>query len=226
MPTETIRYTVKKRFPRLGLTVKTPVNHSLLGLERNFITMRLGEAAARSKDAVVKGLASEAFLTYACEAPVERRLVAYFSVPVARSEEFRGFLDGLVRDGVLADYTCERLEWSRHPELKSKYYDFSAGKFTIDWEKIGKSVETPPSREEYREPSPSPDIDRIDTLIIKELEIDSWRNITEIARKLRLNERTVRWHYKKHVAGTAQSNYVNWIPVMAEDFRKAVCLVH
>jgi hypothetical protein len=226
MPTETIRYTVKKRFPRLGLTVKTPVNHSLLGLERNFITMRLGDSAARSEAAIIKGLASEAFLTYVCEAPIERRLVSYFSVPVALTDEFRGFMDALVRDDVLVDYTCERLDWSRHPELKSKYYDFSAGKWTIDWEKIGRGGEAPPSYEEYQEPPSSPDIDRIDTLIIKELEIDSWRNIAEIARKLKLNERTVRWHYKKHVAGTAQANYVNWIPVTPKDYGKAVCLVH
>ena len=226
MPTETIRYTVKKRFPRMGLTVKTPVNHSLLGLERHFVTMKLAEGVKGSEASVVKGLAAEAFLTYVCEAPIERRLVTYFSVPVALVDEFRGFLDTLVRDEVIVDYTCERLEWSRHPELKSKYYNFGSGKWSIDWEKLGKGAEVPPAYEEYQEPPTMPEIDRIDTLIIKELEIDSWRNIAEIARKLKLNERTVRWHYKKHVVGTAQSNYVNWIPVTPKDFRKAVCLVH
>lgn len=226
MPTETIRYTVKKRFPKMGLTVKTPVNHSLLGLERHFVTMRLGQGAARSEANIVKGLASEAFLTYACEAPMERRLVAYFSLPVAVVDGFRGFLDTLVKDEVLADYTFERLEWSRHPELKSRFYDFVSGSWSIDWDKIAKGEEAPPAPEEYQEPPAFPDIDRIDTLIIKELEIDSWRNIAEIARKLKMNERTVRWHYRKHVAGTAQSNYVNWMPVAPRDFSKAVCLIH
>jgi len=226
MPTETIRYTVKKRFPRLGLSVRTPVNHALLGLERNFITLRLAPGAALSEETIVKGLSSEGFLTYVWRAPIEQRLVAYFSVPVGVSDDFLAFLDTLVQEQVLTDYTCERLEWSRHPELKSKYYSFSTGKWSIDWEKIGKGGETPPNIEEYQEPAVKPDIDHTDTLIIKELEIDSWRNIAEIARKLKLNERTVRWHYKKHVSGTAQSNYVNWIPVTPRDFRKAVCLVH
>lgn len=225
MPTETIRYTMKKRFPNMGLTVRTPLNHSALGLERYFVTMRLSESAAKSETTIFKGLASDAFLTYRCQAPVERRLLAYFSVPVSIVDEFRGFLDTLVDEELLGDFTCEKLEWSRHPELKSKYYDFGRGEWSIDWHEVKNRGEAPPAPD-TEEPSASPDVDSTDLLIIKEMEIDSWRNIAEIARKLKLNERTVRWHYRKHVAGTAQSNYVNWIPVGPNELTTAVGLVH
>jgi hypothetical protein len=226
MPIETIRYTMKKRFPKLGLKVRTPLNNSALGLERYFVTLRLSDSAAQSEATIVKGLASEAFLTYRCQAPTERRLLTYFSVPVSLVDDFRGFLDTLVSEGILHDYTCERLEWSRHPELKSKYYDFERGEWSIDWEEIKKHQEAPPAPDESDEPSASPEIDSIDTLIIKELEIDSWRNIAEIARKIKMNERTIRWHYRKHVADTAQSSYVSWIPVAPGEFTRAIGLVH
>jgi hypothetical protein len=226
MPIETIRYTMKKRFPKMGLKVRTPLNHSALGLERYFVTLRLSESAAKSEATIVKGLASDAFLTYQCQAPFERRLLTYFSVPVSLVDEFRGFLDALVGEDVVVDYTCERLEWERHPELKSKYYDFGTGEWSIDWEKVKKYSEAPPAPDKNDEPSVSPEIDSTDTLIIKELEIDSWRNIAEIARKLKLNERTVRWHYRKHVADIAQSSFVNWIPVTPKEFTKAIGLVH
>ena len=226
MPTETIRYTMKKRFPNMGLNVRTPLNHSALGLERYFVSMRMTEGAAKSESSILDALSSNAFLTYWCKAPVERRQLAFFSVPVSLVDEFRGFLDRLVNEGVLVEYTCQALQWSRHPELKSRYYNFAKGQWSINWEKIKGSVEIPPAIENDQEPSASPEIDVTDTLIIKELEHDSWRNIAEIARKLGLNERTVRWHYRKHVTDIARSSYVNWIPVTPKELTKAVGLVH
>jgi hypothetical protein len=225
MPTETIRYTMKKRFPKMGLKVETPPNYASLGLERYFVSLQMTEAVAKSEATILKALSTSAFLSYQCHAAIDRRILAFFSVPVSAVDEFRDFLNSLVTESVLANYTCERLEWSRHPELKSKYYDFGTGQWSIDWEKVKKLGETPPAREDYLEPSVTPEIDSTDLLIIKELEIDSWRNIAEIARKLKLNERTIRWHYRKHVADTAQTSFVNWIPVTPKDFTKAMGLI-
>jgi hypothetical protein len=226
MPTETIRYTMKKRFPNMGLNVRTPLNHAALGLERYFVSIRLSNDAKASESAIMKGLSSNAFLTYWCEAAVERRQLAFFSVPVSLVDEFRGFLGRIVKEGVLADYTLERLEWSRNPELKSRYYNFSTGEWKVDWTKVRRSNEAPPGPVRTEEPSDATDVDITDLLIIKELELDSWRNIAEIARKLNLNERTVRWHYRKHVADIVQSNYVNWTSVTPNEFTKAVGLIH
>jgi DNA-binding transcriptional ArsR family regulator len=226
MPVETMRYTMKKRFPKIGLNVRTPMNHSALGLERYFVSMRLTESAEQSQRAILKGLSSNAFLTYWCKAAVERRQLAFFSVPVSLVDEFLGFLNRLVKEDVLVEYTSERIEWSRHLELKSRYYNFATGEWSIDWDKLTRSGETPPAPPRYEEPSPSPEIDTKDTLIIKELQLDSWRNIAEIARKLGLNERTVRWHYKKHVVDIAPSSYVNWIPVTPKELTRAAGLIH
>jgi hypothetical protein len=226
IPTETIRYTVKTRFSNMGLNVRTPVNHSALGLERYFVSLRLTEDAAQSQSAVLRALNSDAFLTYRCEAPIERRHLLLFSVPVSLVDEFRAFLDRLAAERVIADYSSQSLEWSRHPELKSKFYDFGRGEWSVDWEEIKKSREAPPEPSNGAEPSASPEIDSTDTLIIKELELDSWRNITEIARKLGLNERTVRWHYRKHVGNLGDSSYVSWNPVTKERLKQAVGFVH
>jgi len=226
MPTETVRYTMRKRFPNMGLEIRTPLNHSVLGLERYFVSMRLTETAERPESAILKGLSSNAFLTYSCKAALERRHLAFFSVPVSVADEFRGFLKTLVREDVLVDYNAERLEWSRHPELKSRYYNFATGEWSIDWDKVMRHRGTPPAPARDEEPSASPDIDVIDTLIIKELELDSWRNVAEIARKLRLNERTVRWHYLKHVADIALSSHVNWASVTPNELKEAAGLIH
>lgn len=226
MPTETIRYTMKKRFPNMGLNVRTPLNHGALGLERYFVSMKLTREADKSEAAIRKGLSSNAFLTYWCRAAVERRQLAFFAVPVSLVDQFLEFLDDLVKEGILVDYKAERLVWSRNPELNSRYYDFGSGEWMVDWAKVKKLSEAPPSAVKTEEPPTATDFDITDLLIIKELELDSWRNIAEIARKLKLNERTVRWHYRKHVADVVRSNYVNWTSVTPNEFTKAAGLIY
>ena len=226
MPTETVRYTIKRRFPRMGLEIRTSLNHGVLGLERYFVSMRLTEGAERSQSAIMKGLSSSAFLAYCCKATLERRHLAFFSVPVTAAHEFRGFLKSLVEEGVLVDYNAERLEWSRNLELKRGFYNFATGGWSIDWDKVKRHGWTPPAPARIEERSASPEIGIADTLIIKELELDSWRNIAEVARKLGLNERTVRWHYRKHVADVALSSHVFWSPVTPKELAEAVGLVH
>ena len=226
MPTETVRYTMKKRFPNLGLSVRTPVNYSALGLERYFVSLRLADDGEESESTIFKALSTRAFLTYRCDVATERRTLAFFAVPVSVVDDFKGFLDELVSKKILAEYRIERFDWSRHPELKSKYYNFAKGEWSINWDKIRKSNEAPPPPMKDDEPSPTPDIDETDLLIIKELELDAWRNIAEIARDLGINDRTARWHFTKHVSGVAQAGYVKWVHSTPKEYAKAIGLIH
>jgi hypothetical protein len=225
MPVETIRYTVKKRFPNLGLKVSMTLNHELVGLERYFVVFKFSDAATTSIPTIMRSLSTEAFLTYWSRTALDRRYVAIFSVPVSLVDEFHQFLERLVKENVMTEYKTKRLDWARHPELKGKYYNFSTGTWNVDWDKISSQSESPPDPVKNEEPSPSPEIDALDTLIIKEMELDAWRNIAEIARKLGLNERTARWHFTKHVNHMANSNYVHWFPASPLDASKAMGLV-
>jgi hypothetical protein len=226
MPIETIRYTVKKRFPNLGLKVSLTLDHRTIGLERYFAVLKFSDAFAASIPSIMRGLSKEAFLTYFSRTALDRRYVALFSVPVSLIDEFNEFLKRLVQEGVLSEYETRRLEWARHPELKGRYYDFSTGAWDVDWKKIGSEREAPPALRVGEEPLSTPEIDATDALIIKELELDAWRNIAEIARKLGLNERTARWHYTKHVSHMANSNYVHWFPASPPDVSKAVGMIY
>ncbi len=226
MPIETIRYTVKKRFPNLGLKVSLTLDQSTIGLERYFVVFKFSEKVKASIPLMMRSLSKEAFLTYWSRAALDDRYVALFSVPASLADEFDGFLKGLVEEGVWTQYETKRLEWARHPELKSKFYDFSTGAWDVDWAKIDKEMEAPPAPFKDDEPSPTPDIDAVDTLIIKELELDAWRNIAEIARKLGVNERTARWHYTKHVSAMANSNYVHWFPASPAEVSKSVGVIY
>ncbi|HUI01423.1 MAG TPA: hypothetical protein VLX56_07320 [Nitrososphaerales archaeon] len=226
MPIETIRYTVRKRFPNLGLKVSLTLNERMIGLERTFVVLTLSESARQSMAAIMRGLSKEAFLTYWSKAALDNRVIALFSVPVSLADQFSAFMGRLVEGGVLESFEVRRLGWTRHPELKGRYYGFSSGEWKIDWSKLAAHEEAPPAPLKEEDVPAKPEIDSIDTLIIKEMELDAWRNIAEIARKLRINERTARWHYTKHVSRMANTNYVHWFPASPTDVSRAVGAVY
>ncbi len=225
MPKETIRYVLRKRFPELGLRVETLVDYAKLGLERYFVMLKFSSDILDHATEILERLAKVAFLTYRSALAFEPWHVAMFAVPVSLSDEFHAFLLRMTKTGILKSTRTERLEWTRHPELKSRYHDFRSREWIVDWKKIDSQGEPPPSILPVHEPTARPEIDAVDILVIKELELDSWRNFAEISRKLGMNDRTIRWHYTNHVSPLINSYYVRWLPVDSKEMTKVIGLV-
>lgn len=225
IPTETVRYTLNQRFPELGLSVGLSVDYDRLGLERKFAILEFASGDFDYAPELLSRLAKVAFLTYSSREILRPRYVATFGVPITQEEKFRSFLKTLVRGKVLFNFRLEGIEWTRHLALRSEYYDFKNKRWNIDWNRVEALKEAPPAPPITTEPSPRPDLDTIDLLLVKELELQSWRNISEIARKLRLNDRTVRWHYTGHVLPMISSYFVRRLPLGSEGLTKLVGLI-
>ena len=225
MPKETIRYILRKRFPELGLRVEMLVDYEKLGLERYFVMLKFSSDIVDHATEILERLAKVAFLTYRSALAFEPWHVAMFAVPVSVGDDFLAFLQRMIKAGILKSVRTERLEWTRHPELKSRYHDFKSRMWTIDWQKINAEGEPPPAILPVYEPTPRPDIDVVDALVIKELELDSWRNFADISRKLGINDRTLRWHFTNHVSTMISSYYVRWLPVASHEMTKVIGLV-
>jgi hypothetical protein len=222
IPKETIRYTLKKRFPELDLRVETVFNLGELGLQRYSANIRFAPDALRHANSILDKLASVSFLTYRSGTLLEPAHVALFAVPVLLEEEFQSFIEGLVEEGILTVAELERMDWARNPELKCEYYDFDVGRWNIDWREVGVHPEVPPSPIVVDQPRVKPAIDRSDVLLIKELEAGSLRNLTTIAKKLEMNVVTLRWHYRKHVMPVISHHRVHWIPASGGDPSRVV----
>ncbi len=179
MPKETIRYTLKRRFPQLDLRVDTVFNVGELGLQRYSATVRFAPSALPHANSILDKLASVAFLTYRSGTLLEPLHVALFAVPVLVEDQFQSFMRDLVDQGVLSAVELKRMEWARNPELKCGYYDFDSGRWNIDWREVGTNLEAPPSPAVVDQPRPRPVIDQTDLLLIKELEAGSLRHLTE-----------------------------------------------
>lgn len=220
MPTETIRYTIKKRFPELGLSVGMHVDYGRLGLEVNFAVLDFPQGSFDKVPELLKRLSKAAFLMYHCHEALRPSYVAMFGVPVVHEEKFRYLLKKLVDEKVLSSFKLKRLEWTRYLALRSEYYDYKKGGWSIDWRSIEVLQEPPPEPPLVMEPPARPQFDTTDILLIKELEIQSWTNISDIARKLGINERTARWHYSKHVSPMINSYYVHRLTTSSKELPK------
>ncbi len=225
MPKETIRYMLGRRFSELGLRVEMLVDYEKLGLERYFVMLKFSSDILDHATHVLERLAKVAFLTYRSALAFEPWHVAIFAVPVSVGDEFHAFLHKLIKEGILRSARTERLEWTRHPELKSRYHDFKSREWKIDWDKIDAHGEPPPAISPGYEPTARPEIDVLDTLVIKELELDSWRTFSNISRKLGINDRTLRWHYSNHISPMISSYYVRWLPVASKEMTKVIGLL-
>ena len=132
-----------------------------------------------------------------------------FSVPGGASQDLRLFLEDLKKMGVLDGFGINRAVFSRRDSMMPAHFDFGAGRWDVDWAKVRAGPSRPfPVRKEQ----PASDLDDYDLMLMKELEADSLRHIVGIARKLRVHQKTLEYHYRAHVQKRKLiSYYVKWV---------------
>jgi DNA-binding Lrp family transcriptional regulator len=79
--------------------------------------------------------------------------------------------------------------------MKTNLYDFDEGVWDFDW-----NTETKLDREAATHvPSSKEKFDMIDLLILKQLQMDGNRTLAEMAALLKINYKTLTWHFRKHI---------------------------
>src|SRR5256712_8442248 len=193
---ETIRYKVKKQFGRLGFKIHADVDYRKLGLFLHWGTLQFTQRYAESARSIFVSLNEAGYLTYYGKVVPQGHYVALFALPANATEEYRGFLSELKKVGVLTDFSFEEVLVSRHNLMNPKYFNFQSGKWEVDWSKVKLEDARPLEREERRVAA---EVDSFDLLLIKELQIDALQHIVGIARKLKVHQKTLEYHYRTHV---------------------------
>ncbi|TLX93847.1 MAG: hypothetical protein E6K96_08940 [Thaumarchaeota archaeon] len=207
---ETIRYKVKKQFGRLGFKIHADVDYRKLGLFLHWGTLQFTQRYAESARGIFTSLNEAGYLTYYGKVVPQGRYVALFALPTNVTEEYRGFLNELKKVGVLIDFSFEEVLVSRHNLMNPRYFNFQSGKWEVDWSKVKLEDARPLEREERRAPA---EVDLFDLLLIKELQIDALQHIVGIARKLKVHQKTLEYHYRTHVQKQKliPTYYVRWM---------------
>jgi len=193
---ETIRYKVKKQFGRLGFKIHADVDYKKLGLFLHWGTLQFSQRYVDSARGIFASLHEAGYLTYYGKVVPQGHYAALFALPANATEQYRGFLNELKKVGVLTDFSFEEVLASRHNLMNPRYFSFQSGKWEVDWSKVKLEDARPLEREERRAAA---EVDFFDLLLIKELQTDALQHIVGIARKLKVHQKTLEYHYRTHV---------------------------
>ncbi len=193
---ETIRYKVKKQFGRLGFKIHADVDYAKLGLSLHWGTFQFSPKYLDSAKNIFKTLNEVGYLTYYGKVVPQGHYVALFALPADATGEYRDLLEELRNLGVLASFSFEEVLVSRHNLMNPRHFNFQSGKWEVDWSKVKLEDARPLEREERRATA---EVDHFDLLLIKELQIDALQHVVGIARKLKVHQKTLEYHYRTHV---------------------------
>ena len=193
---ETIRYKIKKRFGRLGFRFHAEVDFDKIALSLHWATLDFARGYYPMAPQILRALNQVGFLTYYANIVPQGNYVALFTLPENAADQYNEFLSGLVQKRVLNAFALDEVLVSRHKVMDPRFFDFRSGRWEIEWDKVAGQAPIPLP---LGKKSHSEDFDYYDLLVIKELQKDSLQHLTGIAKKLKVHQKTLEYHYRTHV---------------------------
>jgi DNA-binding Lrp family transcriptional regulator len=193
---ETIRYKIKKRFGRLGFRFHAEVDFAKLGLSPHWATLNFAKPYESVATQILQTLNEVGYLTYYARIVPQGNFAALFALPQSKADEYAGFLSNLTAKGILTSSTLDAVQADRHKVMDPHFFNFRSGRWEIEWDKVPAQAAHPLG---LGGKSKVEDFDYYDLLVIKELQKDSLQHLTGIARKLKVHQKTLEYHYRTHV---------------------------
>ena len=215
LPERTARYWIKVKLPGLGFVFQPVVDESRLGLVKHLMRIRFGGDLGHAALNVLDVLGRRAYLTYYAGLMPHDEFIALVDLPVNMEDRYRDLLHELANAGVLDSYELYPLDEVWKTSTDVRYFDFNRGAWALNMIVPDEEVEvgertTVIRRADCEEPS----LDKIDLLIVKELQKDALQPFTQMAETLGVDEATLRYHYREHVLDRIISGYmVIWHPM-------------
>jgi hypothetical protein len=124
------------------------------------------------------------------------------------TNQWTDFMISLKGMGVFKSMTSIALDWVRNVPMKAEMYDFHEGRWDFDWSKRI----TDPAPKDFVT-ADREEFDLTDLAIIEQLQIDGNTQLSDMAKSLKINPKTLGWHYRAHVLGRSllKGYTVNWM---------------
>jgi DNA-binding Lrp family transcriptional regulator len=193
---ETVRYKLNKRFKKLGFHIHAEADYRKLGLIPYWAELRLSPKLAESPRSLFLTMNEHAYLVYYGKLLPQGNFVCLFAIPEEREKEHDAFLAYLQNSQMLQSYTLNEIAGSRHPAMDPRFFNFQSNKWDVDWNDVRLSQASDLKIERKVRPA---NVDYYDLLLVKELQMDALQHIVSIARKLRVHQKTLEYHYRVHL---------------------------
>ena len=210
VPVSTVRYILLKKLPKLGLSVRASINYGALGLQRYLVEFR-SSYPPHHISRILDLLGESMYLDYYTYSMTGKKFFAIFAIPPRYEKSFLEFLQAMELLGLIKDVDARKLAYMRLLPFMTEFFDFSRGVWSQDWVSRLRSREV---QETIEYPDPSPKIDKIDLMMLAELQEQVIPlKYNRFVEKFRLSRQTISKHYK-HVRNLISLFAIIWVPFM------------
>jgi hypothetical protein len=196
LPYQTLRFRML-HLKDQGISILPFVDTGAIGLERIRVFFKMTDRKlADNVKPFFGGLHQSAGLNYYGRHLFTHNFDSEFRVPEGSIDEITKLFQRFQEMKMVDDVEIHKLVWKDILNLKTQFFDFGSSEWDIDFSRLAgdPSVRIPPVSHVSR-------FDYNDLQILKELEIDPWAKVVDIAKKTNIPERDVAYHLNKHVFG-------------------------
>jgi DNA-binding Lrp family transcriptional regulator len=192
---ETVRYRYRNFLLAKGITIQAVPNYAKLGFGRLVVIARLAPAFEKNAKSVFGILSDLCYLRSYTRVMLDGEFVLHVALPTELIGECTAVYESLQEMGLFTGLEMMKFEEIRNPPMDSEYYDFVRGTWACDWDCMArKRIKLPltikPKTAKY---------DKLDLLILKELDIDASRKLVRMATNLGMSLHALEFHYREHV---------------------------
>jgi hypothetical protein len=205
---ETARYWYKEKLLKKGYTVQAIANHERLGLSRVVALVEFSEVFKPYADAILMAMSELCYLSSFIKTLPEDMYSIQAAVPKEHTGAWVDFMLTLKQKGLFSSVQAVPFEWVRVVPMRAEMYDFEGDSWQYDWASKPRAAYDP---NEFL-PSATGKFDSTDLSIIKQMQVDPDASLTETQSRLKINYKTLTWHYRRHIVGNGllKGYYVNW----------------
>jgi DNA-binding Lrp family transcriptional regulator len=207
---ETIRYKIKKRFANRGFRFQAEVDFSKLGLTLHWGTFEVSPLYYKSAPGLFRALNKAGYLMHFSKMLPQGHYVALFALPEGKGSEYSKLLEALKQRKIISSYQFNEVLVEQHKPMDPGFYNFQSDRWEVDWQKVRNLPGIPLGATKS---VPAQEADEIDMLIIKELQLDALQHVVGIAKKVKVHEKTMEYHYRTHIVkkGLIPRYRVRWM---------------
>jgi len=205
---ETARYWYKEKLVKKGYTTQAVPNHEGLGLQRIVVLAEFSDLFKPYADVILMAMSELSYLNSFMKTLPEDLYSIQASVPQEYSRDWVEFMYALKQRGLFSMIRAVPFDWVRVVPMRSEIYDFENDSWQYDWS--SKPKVEPGSFDRTRLTKSK--FDLIDLNIIKQMQLDPDASLIETQEKLKVNYKTLTWHYRTHLLGNGllKGYLVNW----------------
>jgi DNA-binding Lrp family transcriptional regulator len=200
VPVPTVRDRAKELKSRFSLHLHAKVYHTFIGLKKAFVFVRATSGYERLLWESLKANGYWLYLSARYDAP--ESFYGIYGIPIDHTKSFEQFVKQIEKLRIAQSID---LFWStciHTVNLTDNWYDYESERWVFEWDKWIEDIESQGTSLPYTlvESETYPQkADRIDIIILKELQKNAECKLCNIAKLLDVSPKIVQYHFKNHV---------------------------